>query len=235
MLPDLAHRVRLPERMDDPHLDPAAHRHALGALARVNRVSATATRAWRRVRSLPGQGQLRVLDVGCGGGDVVIELAHRAARWGRALRLVGMDRSPVALDFARERAAGIGGGGVAVDFVRGDVGEGLPDGRWDLVLVNLFLHHLPPDAIVALLGAVREAGADLLAQDLVRSRAGYLLAWAGMRLLSRSRVGHVDGPLSVRAGFTPDELLGLALDAGLSGARVRRGWPERLILSWSSP
>ena len=221
--------------MDDPRLDPGAHRHALGALARVNRVSGTTARAWRQLRCLSGEGSLRVLDVGCGGGDVAVGLARRAARIGRALRVVGMDRSPVALAHARERATGVGGGGVTVDFVQGDVEEGLPEGPWDLVLVNLFLHHLPSDAIVSLLGAIREAGAHLLAQDLLRSRTGYLLAWVGMRVLSRSRVGHVDGPLSVRAGFRPEELLGLALEAGLSGARVHRAWPERLVLSWKAP
>ena len=84
-----------------------------------------------------------------------------------------------------------------------------------------------------LLGRVRQAGAHLLVQDLVRSRWGYVLAWTGLRILSRSRVAHSDGPLSVRAGFRPEELLDLAREAGLDGAQVRRAWPERLVLSWS--
>jgi hypothetical protein len=120
-----------------------------------------------------------------------------------------------------------------VDFVEADAIRDFPEGPWDLVVINLFLHHLDDDEVVALLAAVRRTADALLAQDLLRGRFGYLLAWFGMRLLSRSRVGHVDGPLSVRAGFRRSELLALARRAGLATARVRVSWPERLVLSWS--
>ena len=73
----------------------------------------------------------------------------------------------------------------------------------------------------------------LLVNDLVRSRLGYLLAFAGTRLLSRSQMVHVDGPLSVRGAFKPAEALALALKAGLAGATVSWRWPFRYLLTWS--
>jgi hypothetical protein len=121
---------------------------------------------------------------------------------------------------------------VAVDFVQADAIAGFPPGPWDLVVINLFLHHLADGEVIALLTEVGRRADRLLVQDLVRGRLGYLMAWFGMRLLSRSRVGHVDGPLSVRAGFRPVELLELARRAGLESARVRTSWPARLVLSW---
>jgi len=75
----------------------------------------------------------------------------------------------------------------------------------------------------------------VIVDDLIRSRLGYALAWAGTRLLSRSWVVHTDGPLSVRAAFTPEELLRLAERASLSGAALQRFWPERQRLIWSPP
>jgi len=69
--------------------------------------------------------------------------------------------------------------------------------------------------------------------DLIRSRLGYALAWSGTRLLSRSWVVHTDGPLSVRAAFTPAELRRLAAEAGLTTAELVPFWPERQRLIWS--
>lgn len=215
--------------MDDPSLPPDAHAEALVALSRVNRVSGTAGRVSRALARMRGIRAPRVLDVGCGGGDVVVRVARWAQRRGRSVRLVGLDRSEVALGHAREAARRAG---VAVDFVQGDAIAGFPPGPWDLVVINLFLHHLPDREVVALLTEVRRQADRLLAQDLLRGRLGYLMAWFGMRLLSRSRVGHVDGPLSVRAGFRSGELLALAHRAGLESARVRISWPARLVLSW---
>ncbi len=75
----------------------------------------------------------------------------------------------------------------------------------------------------------------VLINDLARTGAGYLLAWAGCRVLSRSPVVHHDGPASVASAFTPDEALELAREAGLAGATVARRWPERFLLAWSRP
>ena len=86
-----------------------------------------------------------------------------------------------------------------------------------------------------LLSGMAEAGRRVLVQDLLRETMGYLLAWSGLRLLSRSEVAHVDGPRSVRAAFSFTEVQAMAVEAGLVGAVVRRGWPARFILQWGEP
>lgn len=217
--------------MDEPDLDRARHLHALDALARVNWWSLTAVRVWREVRSLAARGvrPVRVLDVACGGGDVLIDVGAKARRAGVDVVLQGCDSSEVALERARVRAAGAGD----VCFAAADVRRGLP-GSHDLVCCSLFLHHLQRADAAALLRAM--AGAThhvLLVQDLVRSRAGYVLAWGALRVLTTSDVARQDGPVSVRAAFTLEEARTLAHEAGLDGARVRAAWPERLVLRWS--
>jgi hypothetical protein len=79
------------------------------------------------------------------------------------------------------------------------------------------------------------AGRAVLVDDLVRGRGGFALAWAGCRLLSRSRVVRHDGPVSVAAAFTPAEALSLARRAGLEGATIVRHWPQRFLLEWRRP
>ena len=154
-LPYLRGRHREPELMDAEDLDPARHIKALRALARVNRVSLVAARVWREVLHLSRMSHdrqrdepLRLLDVACGGGDVMVDVARRAHKASVPLVAHGCDLSPVALEHARCEAERWG---VAVDFfVRDVVAEGLPGG-YDLVCSSLFHHHLSWEDAVELL------------------------------------------------------------------------------------
>ncbi len=232
-------RHREAELMDAEDLDPTKHVQALRALARVNRISLVAARIWREILRMNrirhdrgGDRPLRLLDVACGGGDVPVDVARRARSAGVPLVVHGCDSSPVALEHARREAERWG---VAADFFARDVvAEGLPGG-YDLVCSSLFHHHLSREDAVHLLRDMAEAGHRVLVQDLLRGTLGYVLAWSGLRLLSRSEVAHVDGPRSVRAAFTLSEVRAMAAEAGYAGAVVRRGWPERFILTWRGP
>jgi SAM-dependent methyltransferase len=220
--------------MDQPGLDSAAHASALHGLGRINRVSRSAAILWPSLAELIGGkrgGPIRVLDLASGGGDVAIALARRAARAGLDLRIDGCDISPVAVEFAGRRAEDAK---VPVRFFRLNVlEESIPD-DYDAVMCSLFLHHLGDDEAVLLLAKMADAAGDLiLVNDLLRSRLGYRLAWAGCRLLSRSPIVHHDGPASVDAAFSLAEVDGLARRAGLVGARLTRHWPLRFLLSWS--
>ena len=235
-LPDLRVRHRERELMDAPDLDPVLHVQALRALARVNRVSGVAARVWRDVlhlsREPDSRGRdepLRLLDVACGGGNVLVDVARRARSADVPLEVHGCDVSPVALEQARGAAAR---SGFAANFLERDIlSEGLPGG-YDLVCSSLFHHHLSNEDAVVLLRGMADAGKRVLVQDLLRGTLGYVLAWWGLRFLSRSEVARVDGPLSVRAAFSLPEVRTMAVEAGLAGAVVRRGWPERFILRW---
>jgi 2-polyprenyl-3-methyl-5-hydroxy-6-metoxy-1,4-benzoquinol methylase len=222
----LAHRDRVPELMDEPGLDPAAHRAALRGLARINAVSRSAEILWPAIARLPRP--IRVLDVATGGGDVPTRLLAKAARAGVPLQVDGCDISATALAHAAERA------GDSVRLFQHDVArDPLPTG-YDVVTASLFLHHLPDDDAATVLRRMREAAGRLvLVNDLERGRAAWLLAWAGCRLLTRSPIVHFDGPASVRSAFTVAEVKQLADRSGLTGATVTRHWPYRFLLSWS--
>jgi len=233
---DPAVRVREAELMDADGLDPADHHAALAALARVNVVSGTSKRAWREVVSLwrAGRRPVRVLDVACGGGDVLRDLADRARLQGVSVELTGCDVSEVALAWARARAQGHSEGDPSCPrFERLDVCSGpLPAGQ-DLVVCSLFLHHLAEDRAVRLLASMAEASSGaVLVQDLRRTRRGYTLAWLGLHTLTRSRVARADGLTSVRAAFTLAEARALAGEARLDGAEVTPCWPQRFALRW---
>jgi ubiquinone/menaquinone biosynthesis C-methylase UbiE len=86
-----------------------------------------------------GNGDRRVLDVGCGTGT----LAVRAARAAPGVEVTGLDADPAILVRARERATGAG---LEIDFDQA-LSTALPyaDASFDLVVSTLFFHHLRDD------------------------------------------------------------------------------------------
>jgi 2-polyprenyl-3-methyl-5-hydroxy-6-metoxy-1,4-benzoquinol methylase len=227
----LRQRERIPELMDDPALDPAEHRRALAALARINRISGSIGVIWPAIRNLAGELRrtIRVLDIATGSGDVPLGLVARAKRAGIALEVSGCDISATAI------AAATASCPAGRFFVHDALRDPLPAG-FDVVTCSLFLHHLSSDDAVSLLARMKEAAGRLvLVNDLSRSRASFVGVWLACHLLTTSRVVRFDGPASVRSAFTPQEALALAEKAGLTGAIVRRRFPARFLLSWSRP
>ncbi len=237
-MPKLSERDCQPELMDDPALAPAKHRAALRALGRVNRWSRSAAIVWPTIRALGLEAAkdrpLRVLDIACGGGDVTREIARRARLENLPIQMEGCDINPVAVDYSRQSQSAAEEN--PVRFFRLDVlQEDLPR-DYDVIMCSLFFHHLSREDAKQLLRRMAAASKRMvLVNDLRRTRLGYALAVIGCRLLTRSPIVHTDGPLSVRAAFSSEEIKKLALEAGLSGARIHHHWPQRFLLSWRKP
>lgn len=238
MTVNLAQRRLEPELMDQPGLSEDLHRQALSALGRVNRLSRSVAIVWPAICDLAGPRSgrpLRVLDIASGGGDVAVGIARRAARAGMDIQIDGCDISPYAVRHAQQTAE-TAGLRTAHFFEFNALADSLPDGEYDVVMCSLFLHHLTESDAVVLLRKMSQAARHLvLVNDLRRTRTGYLLAWLVCRLLTRSPIVHTDGPLSVGAAFTPEEILDLARQSGLDGVQLSLRWPQRFLLTWTRP
>ncbi len=229
----VAPRDRQPELMDQPGLAPGVHRLALTGLGRINRISRTSSVLWHSLTRIQKKlGYLRVLDLACGGGHVVMECSRLARRHSMAMEFHGSDVSSTAIAYAQDAARVTGAN--RVEFSCLDVlHDELPSG-YDVVMNTLFLHHLDAEIAVALLGRMAQAArAAVLVDDLLRSRLALGMAWFGCRLCTRSPIVHVDGPRSVRAAFTFQEAQVMAQQAGLQGATFRRHWPARFLMEWN--
>lgn len=232
---DIRIRTRVPELMDDPSLDAAAHDHALAGLVRLNRWSRSHRLLWKGVaahaRAVNAQGRaLRVVDIATGSADAPIAMDAWARRDGLRIEWMLCDRSAHALEVAasRARAAGVRATTVAADAVA----AALPcDG--DLAICSLFLHHFDPDNVARVLSHMAGAATRAVGvTDLDRTRRGLALAWLGSRALSRSRIVHFDAIASVRAAYTREEIAAIAHAAGLEAAVVKPAWPARWTLWW---
>jgi SAM-dependent methyltransferase len=236
LLPSLVHlkrRRRQPELMDQPGLDDRLHEEALRGLERINWWSGSVRILWPPIRELlrdANSRSLRVLDLASGAGDVAIGLWHTARRAGFPIAIEGWDVSHCAVAHAQRRAAA---SGTAVRFVQADaLADGIVE-PFDVVTSSLFLHHLDEEQAINLLQRMAQRATRLvLINDLRRCMRGWWAAYLGTRLLSASRIVHIDGPLSVEGAFSLDEARSLAHKARLANATVVKRWPFRFLLTW---
>ncbi len=214
--------------MDDPAADRVRLDRTYAQFDRVNRLVSGwrgLYRTWIRPALIGGARSL--VDVGCGGGDILRHLARWASTDGLALDLTGIDPDPRALHFARQHAPSaspIAYRQTTLEALATDAHE------FDIVISNHVLHHLSDDAVQDFLAASRRvARLQALHADLHRSpfaaRAFGLLA----PVFPSSFIVD-DGRISLRRAFTSEELRALAP----AGWHVETRFPARLVVRWSA-
>jgi hypothetical protein len=202
-------RILEPETLD--HLapdDPVAQRSRRD-LRRVNRVMGARgilARALRRAGAERHGRPLRMLEIGCGDGSLMLDVARRSGGAFGDAQLTLLDRQPLVT--AATLRAYVDAGWRAESLVT-DVlvwaADTSASARWDIVVTNLFLHHFEGDALRRVLGAVARRADAFVACEPRRSRfalvASHLVGFIGANAVTRQ-----DAVLSVRAGFVDREL-----------------------------
>ena len=221
--PDLRRRSCEPELLDDAGCHPDDVAKSLSDLRFVNRWLSARGRLLRAVAPhMPPGG--RLLDVGCGSGDVAFFLQSRLSPppWKRAgpVRAVGVDLKPLHLHHAPRCL-----GRVAADVWR------LPfrDASFDVVTASLFLHHFEDGQLARLLRELaRLARRAIVVSDLERAWVPHAFGRAVFPLVFETKTSVHDGLVSIRRGFRADELREAFQAAGLP-VEIRRLFPYRLL------
>ena len=233
--PDFSRRAELTELMDEP-CSREELRACLRDLAKINRwlLAYRPLLVWlesldlARVQNETGE-PVRILDVGCGYGDVLRRIGRWASERGIAVELTGIDLNPDAVAIAAETS----GGTSAIRWVAADVFAYAPEKPPHLVMSSLFTHHLrDADGVRFLQWMEERSQIGWFVSDLVRHPTPYrlfqLLAWA-TRL---HRFVQHDGPVSIARAFVPEDWKGMCAEAGLRAqdVAIRAYTPGRLCV-----
>ena len=102
----------------------------------------------------------------------------------------------------------------------------------DYIFSNHFIHHLSDTDLVKLFELIdMHASYGYVINDLKRSPISWTAFYLfGIVFLHKS-FSLTDGLISIRRGFTEEELSGLLAKAGVADARIENKWPGRLIIS----
>jgi 2-polyprenyl-3-methyl-5-hydroxy-6-metoxy-1,4-benzoquinol methylase len=224
----LAQRATGPELMDGPDFGPKEVQGTFRTLVPVNRwfggirpqlsFFRRESQGWNRQRTY------RILDVGCGAGDVAVALVRWARRAGYRLQVDGVDHHPLIVELARERCRDY----PEIAISRGDV-LALEGQDHDYVHASQFVHHFPDAQVVPLLRHLLDrVQCKVVVCDLVRAPLAYLATW--LFTLGTSPVFRHDARLSVRRGFQVSALEALLREGGLDNYTVERHFFYRFLL-----
>jgi 2-polyprenyl-3-methyl-5-hydroxy-6-metoxy-1,4-benzoquinol methylase len=166
----------------------------------------------------------RILDVGCGVGDVAIALSRWARRQGFHLHIHGIDKHPVVIELAKQNCQAY----PEISLACQDL-FALSGPTYDYVLTSQFLHHFPnpqvPGVLARLLALSQR---KVVVNDLIRAPLAYAATW--LFTLLTSEVFRHDARLSVRRGFTLPELVSLLGTLPFQSWRLERHFFYRFLL-----
>ena len=169
---------------------------------------------------------VRVVDLGTGSGEMGLLLTRWAEQNQRQVAVTGLDFSARNLSVATPQAQSV------IHLIQADACA-LPfaEQQVDYFISSLFLHHLSPDQIVALLrDAYQRARCGIVMTDVIRGD----LPLAAFRLIqplfARNYLTRHDGVISIKRAYTPDELRSLSQEAGIVTAHVHQHFPWRMTL-----
>jgi len=230
---EFSQRAELSELMDQP-CSYEDLRACLHDIARVNRLTRAhkPTIDWLQTvlaAKVESASPLRVLDVGCGYGDMLRTVDRWAARRGIALHLTGIDLNPDAVRAAKE----VTNTNQNIEWLVGDALSNPAAESFDVVISSLMTHHLNNSEVVIFLSWMeRYARRGWFINDLHRKPLPYHL----FRLWSRFTNWHPfvkhDGPVSIRRSFVAEDWQSLCALAGIAkeSVSVQRFVPARLCV-----
>src|SRR5438132_278550 len=102
---DFSTRTLLPEKMDEPDVSADETRQALRELEMINRLLGGYHVIFDALRKMDWNHQpLTIMDLGCGGGDLLRAIAIWANKEKKKVNLLGVDRNPVMTDYAEAQS-----------------------------------------------------------------------------------------------------------------------------------
>jgi 2-polyprenyl-3-methyl-5-hydroxy-6-metoxy-1,4-benzoquinol methylase len=203
LLPERA--TYLSEHMDDPRCDVSRLYNTYKQFHVVNQFLSGWYRIYRRYLKPRLTPAATVLDIGCGGGDVLRSLASWSKRDGLDVSFTGIDPDRRALEYTKFHPTPSN-----VRFYQATSKDLVEAGKkFDIIISNHVLHHLQNAEVYELCKDSEQLADTLVLHNDIR-RSG--LAYAGFsltKLIFRKSFTTEDGLLSIRRSFTRRELQSL--------------------------
>jgi len=195
------------ELMDDFSIGGNLLRDTLDKLEKINRCLGgnlvTVKALKKALKNHPKEQELTIVDIGCGHGDILRDVAKFGRKNGYKMKLIGMDANPNAIAYAKELSKEFS----ELTFKTEDIfSEEFKNRKFDVVLATLFLHHFKEKQLISFLGnTLQQTKIAIVVNDLHRHKLAYYLFML-LSLFIKNTMIIEDGLTSVLRGFKRKDL-----------------------------
>ncbi len=212
---DTKYRSHMAEIMDDFSIGGLELNKTLITLGRINRwlggTRVTLNGIKKILNGHPKEQEITILDLGCGGGDILRDVAEFGKKKGYSFKIIGVDANESTLEYAKELTHSFQN----ISFLHCDIfSDEFNRLEYDLVLTSLFLHHFDDKQLEKLIkGILGKASIGIVVNDLHRHIIAYFL-FRLLCLFTTNDMVKEDGLISILKGFKRDELIRISENIG---------------------
>jgi 2-polyprenyl-3-methyl-5-hydroxy-6-metoxy-1,4-benzoquinol methylase len=230
MLIDLSERSEQPELMDDFREGLQKLRFIYDDINRVNAIlggnSITINAVAQLLKENP-QETYTIVDMGCGDGNMLREVARYCRKNGHNAKLIGVDLNSEALQLAKE--ASIDYSEIAYQHL--DILQiQSTELNCDIVLNTLCMHHFVNKDLLMFLQKFNElARIGIIINDLQRSRWAYYLFKLFSLIFIKTKTAQIDGLISIRKAFVKSDLIEYSKHLPDARHEIKWQWAFRYV------
>ena len=165
-----------------------------------------------------------ILDLGCGGGDMLMLLKKNLKRYYPDIKLHGIDANHYIIQYAVDHCSDN-----SIRFSTLNIfNEDFRKLNCDIAIATLFLHHFTAERLTGFLKQlINQCRVGIVINDLHRHSLAYYSIKILTQLFSKSKMVKYDAPLSVLRGFTRREWEQILKQAGISQYKLKWRWAFR--------
>jgi 2-polyprenyl-3-methyl-5-hydroxy-6-metoxy-1,4-benzoquinol methylase len=221
------YRSNKTELMDDFSFNGEVLKDTLDKLASINKWLGgnyvTINGLKKLLKGYPREQPITIVDLGCGGGDLLRDVARFGVQNGYSFRVIGVDANEETVKYARELSREY----PEISFMHCNIySDEFQLIEYDIVLTSLFLHHFNDQELEELLSSVLpKVTIGILVNDLHRHPIAYYLFRLLCLLISNKMVKE-DGLTSILKGFKRQEMEMISLKLGVK-YEIRWKWAFR--------
>jgi len=226
----LKQRSMQAEQMDNLDLSGTSINSTLDQLSHINKYLGNNKAVLSEIKKdiLSSTGSLKIVDLGCGGGDLVLAIAKFAASHHKDVSLIGIDGNPHILEYAQNKSS-------AFSSVQYEVHDILADDFQlpvcDILISSHFMYHFSDAQLIAFLSNLKSCvRSKILISELQRSSISYVLFSILSRVLFFSSMIRKDGLTAISRSFRRSEIVAIFEKAGFSDYRVSWKWAFRYLV-----
>jgi len=195
------------EIMDDFTMEGTTFRDTLDKLEVINRLlggnKVTINGLKKLLKNQSKNKIITILDLGCGHGDILRDVAKFGRKNNYSFKLIGIDANFAAIEYAKELSKDYS----ELSFKKIDIfSENFKKQSYDVVLCTLVLHHFKNEELISFIKAtIQKAKIGIVVNDLHRHKlAYYLFKFIGFFI--KNKMVREDGLTSVLRAFKRKDL-----------------------------